>query len=83
VHLVGFVAQELRSKSDAEKISVPFVSEVVLDVKHSQDEDRYYCIAMVNQRIMIVRFVLRNGKIRIIGAGYWRNGVKFYEKKEI
>ena len=32
--------------------------------------------------VISVRFTERNNKIRIIGAGYWRKGVKYYENKE-
>lgn len=52
-----------------------------LNVKHSQHEMRYFCFGKVRDRVMTVRFVMRKSKIRIIGAGYWREGKKFYEKK--
>ena len=55
---------------------------ITKDVKHSQPgEDRYFCFGMVNNKILTVRFVFRNNKIRIIGAGYWREGVQKYEKE--
>ena len=54
---------------------------IVLDLKHSQKEKRYYCIGKVGGGIMTVRFTYRNKSIRIIGAGYWRQGRKLYEKK--
>lgn len=53
---------------------------IFLDVKHSVLEDRYFCLAKVNNRVMNVRFVMRANKIRIIGAGYWRKGVTYYEE---
>lgn len=31
--------------------------------------------------ILTVRFIYRENKIRIIGAGYWRKGKKTYEEK--
>lgn len=31
---------------------------------------------------MTVRFTYRNNKIRIIGAGYWRQGKKVYEENK-
>ena len=53
------------------------------DTKHSTpDETRYYCFGMVDGGLMTVRFTERSGKIRIIGAGYWRKGKKYYAKKE-
>ena len=53
----------------------------LFDEGHSFSEDRYYCIGKVDENILTVRFVIRNGLIRIIGAGYWRKGKKRYEKK--
>ena len=54
----------------------------LFDKGHSQVEDRYFCIGKVNDGILTVRFVFRNGRIRIIGAGYWREGKKIYEEKD-
>jgi uncharacterized DUF497 family protein len=51
------------------------------DEKNSLIEMRMFCVGNVDNRIMTVRFVLRNSKIRIIGAGYWRKGEKFYEER--
>ena len=52
------------------------------DVAHSEHEKRYYCFGKNSEGtgILIVRFTYRNGKIRIIGAGYWRKGKKTYEQ---
>jgi uncharacterized DUF497 family protein len=52
------------------------------DVQHSLVEVRYYCVGEVEGRIITVRFVYREGKIRIIGAGYWRKGRQYYEKEK-
>lgn len=35
----------------------------------------------LDEEILTVRFIYRNNKIRIIGAGYWRKGKKIYEKE--
>jgi len=51
-----------------------------LNEKHSADEMRYYCIGIVGDRVITVRFTIRGSKIRIIGAGFWREGRKIYEK---
>ncbi len=51
-----------------------------LNNKHSADEMRYYCLGIVNNRVMTVRFTVRGSKVRIIGAGYWREGRKIYEQ---
>ena len=47
----------------------------------SQDEKRYYCPGKVGDGILTVRFIHRDFKIRIIGAGYWRKGKKIYEER--
>ncbi|EKD28870.1 MAG: hypothetical protein ACD_79C00182G0015 [uncultured bacterium] len=51
-----------------------------LNEKHSEKEMRYFCLGKVDNRIMTVRFVVRNKKVRIIGAGYWREGRRTYEE---
>ena len=51
------------------------------DLNHSQTEQRYYCFGKVQDYILTVRFTYRENKIRIFGAGYWREGKKIYEKK--
>lgn len=51
------------------------------DSKHSQAEQRFYCIGKIGPAIVTVRFVVRGNHIRIIGAGIWRKGRDFYEKK--
>lgn len=56
---------------------------VIHDTAHSTpNEKRYYCIGLLNGEVMTVRFVYRENKIRIIGAGYWRKGKKIYEKAQ-
>lgn len=52
------------------------------DEKHSENEPRLFCIGKVNNKILTVRFVYSEGKIRIFGAGYWRKGAWYYEKKD-
>ncbi len=54
---------------------------ILEDFKHSEVEKRYYCFGLCNGEILTVRFTERMEKIRIIGAGYWRQGRKHYEKK--
>jgi uncharacterized DUF497 family protein len=55
---------------------------VALDTKHSTaHEKRYFCFGYVNDRIITVRFTFRKNKIRIIGAGCWREGRTKYEEK--
>ncbi len=54
---------------------------ILSDKRHSQNEERFYCVGLVDLCVMTVRFTYRENAIRIIGAGYWRKGRKIYEKK--
>jgi uncharacterized protein len=54
---------------------------ILEDLEHSDNEKRFYCVGIVADGIMTVRFTYRNNKIRIIGAGYWRKGKKIYESE--
>jgi len=55
------------------------------DSKHSSaEEQRYFCYGRVKGNVLTVRFTLRNGKIRVFSAGYWREGrKKYYEKNNL
>ncbi|XHR29324.1 MAG: BrnT family toxin [Chthoniobacteraceae bacterium] len=53
---------------------------IARDQKHSANEIRYFCFGKVNGTVLTVRFTLRNGIIRIFGAGNWRKGRKIYEQ---
>lgn len=55
---------------------------IYIDSKHSEKEKRCFCIGKTEFGILTVRFVYRGHKIRIIGAGYWRKGEKYYEEKD-
>lgn len=54
---------------------------IYIDSRHSNKEQRFFCIGKVGGKILTVRFIHRGGKIRIFGAGYWRKGGKYYEKE--
>lgn len=54
---------------------------ILADEKHSVKEARLFCFGMVKARVLTVRFTMREGVCRIIGAGYWRTGKKIYEKE--
>lgn len=55
---------------------------IALDYKHStKEEKRFFCYGLYNGAIITVRFTWRNQIIRIFGAGYWREGKKFYYEK--
>lgn len=54
---------------------------ILEDKSHFTTEKRYFCIGKTSSGgIATVRFTLRSGHIRIIGAGYWRKGKKLYER---
>lgn len=73
-HGVSFALAALAFNDPARKLSV--------DKKHSRDEDRLFCVGKVGSRILTVRFTMRADRIRIIGAGYWREGRNRYHDKE-
>jgi len=52
------------------------------DPGHSREEDRFFCVGKVAEKILTVSFTYREEGIRIIGAGYWRKGKMIYEKKK-
>ena len=54
---------------------------IAVEESHSEKEERFFCIGIVVKKICTVRFVYRDGLVRIYGAGYWRKGRKFYEEK--
>jgi len=51
------------------------------DIKHSETEPRYFAVGVVDEKILTVRYTLRDSMIRIYGAGYWRKEKKYYEQK--
>jgi uncharacterized DUF497 family protein len=55
---------------------------IKVDTKHSSTEEiRYFCFGKVEHDILTIRFIYRNNKIRIFGAGIWRQGRIVYEKE--
>jgi uncharacterized protein len=56
---------------------------ILTDEAHSRPgERRFFCIGKVGEAIVTVRFTVRSGKIRIFGAGLWREGKRRYEERE-
>jgi uncharacterized DUF497 family protein len=51
------------------------------DTRHSRREQRFFCIGKAGGGILTVRFTVREGAIRIFGAGYWRRGKQIYEQQ--
>ena len=54
---------------------------IAKDLEHSLHEERFFCFGKLGDEILTVRFTIRAGAIRIIGAGFWRKGRKIYEKE--
>jgi uncharacterized DUF497 family protein len=54
---------------------------IIKDKKHSDTENRFFCIGYDGKGIATVRFTMRNENIRIFGAGYWREGRDRYERR--
>ena len=55
---------------------------IYVDAKHSEQENRFFCLGKVEGKVLTVRFTYRDGRIRIIGAGNWRRGKVIYEKNK-
>jgi uncharacterized DUF497 family protein len=72
-HGVGF-AEACTAFEDPNRV-------IVFDTAHSGIEDRWFCYGRIDDRVMTVRFTMRDNVVRIIGAGYWRQWRKFYEEK--
>jgi uncharacterized DUF497 family protein len=53
---------------------------IVHDAKHSEVEERWFCIGKVKDRVLTVRFSYRGNVIRIFGAAEWRKNRNLYEK---
>ena len=56
---------------------------ILTDKRHSHAENRYFCLGRLGGKVLTVRFTYRGDKIRIIGAGFWRKGERYYEKEKI
>lgn len=89
--LGSFVWDESKELANIEKHGVDFLTasrafkdprrKIYIDSKHTEEEERFFCIGKVEGRILTVRFVYRHGKIRVFGAGLWRKGKWYYEKE--
>jgi uncharacterized protein len=86
-----FIWNSEKNKENIEKHGVDFRSAIeafadpsrliAVDESHSEKEERFFCIGNAEKKICTVRFVYRDGLVRIYGAGYWRKGRRFYEEK--
>jgi uncharacterized protein len=87
--IARFEWDEEKDTENQEKHNVPFSLAqyafldpkriIAEDIYHSHEENRFYCIGLVGEGVMTVRFTYRGNIIRIFGAGYWRKGRKIYE----
>jgi uncharacterized DUF497 family protein len=88
----SFIWDPLKELINIRKHGIDFVTaarafkdpkrKVLIDSEHSKSEPKYFCVGKVDSKIITVRFTYRSNKIRIIGAGCWRKGAKYYEEKE-
>ena len=54
---------------------------IVRDKTHStRYEERLFCIGEIERGIVTVRYTQRGERIRIFGAGFWRQGRRIYEE---
>jgi len=80
-----------KDQENQEKHGVPFAMAQIAfadmkrviaeDEGHSTSEPRYFCFGWVDGGILTVRFTYRDEVIRIFGAGYWRKGMRIYERE--
>ena len=87
----SFEWDEGKNRSNQEKHGVSFEMAqeafydphriIVRDLAHEQGENRFFCLGMVDGGVLTVRFTYRRKRIRIYGAGYWRQGKKRYEQE--
>ena len=50
-------------------------------VHSTETEFRYNLVGKVDDRVATVSYTIRNEKIRIISAGFYRKGRRIYEKR--
>ncbi|MFO8063110.1 MAG: BrnT family toxin [Spirochaetia bacterium] len=56
---------------------------ILEDKRHSADEQRFFCIGLVEGLVATVRYTIREDRIRVFGAGYWRVGKRLYYGEEL
>jgi len=88
----SFIWAPVKESTNVRKHGVDFVTaakafrdpgrRIYTDSGHSAKEERFFCLGKVGNRVLTVRFTYRGGKIRVIGAGFWRKGERLYERKQ-
>lgn len=91
-HFGSFVWDTKKETANVRKHGVSFETatrafkdpnrKIYMDEEHVEAEDRLFCLGAVGGRVLTVRFVYREGRIRIYGAGYWRRGRRYYEQAD-
>lgn len=91
-HYGSFIWDTQKEEANIQKHGISFVivanvfkdpkRKIYIDSRHSEKEERFFCIGSIGDKVITVRFTYRGGKIRIFGAGYWRKGRQYYEKKD-
>ena len=89
-HFGSFVWDERKESTNIRKHGVDFETaakafkdpdrKIYTDEGHSVGEERLFCLGKAAGKVLTVRFTYREGKVRIYGAGYWRNGRRYYEQ---
>ena len=85
----SFAWDEDKNRENQEKHGVSFQAAqfafadphllILRDERHSTpEEERFYGVGRIEGGIVTVRFTVRNNKIRIFGAGFWRKYRKRY-----
>jgi uncharacterized protein len=69
-HGVSF-GQAVAAFDDPRRLILP-------DPAHSEREARFFCVGRVGEQVLTVRFTLRSGDIRLIGAAHWRKFTTLY-----
>ena len=92
VHNGSFAWDPEKEAANIRKHGVDFITaakafldaerKICTDERHSVQGERFFCIGKAGRGILTVRFTYRGGLIRIIGAGYWRKGTRYYEKEQ-
>lgn len=90
--MLSFEWDREKERHNIEKHSVDFETatfafldpncRIIFDERHSSRELRFFCFGKVKGAVLTVRFTYQGETLRIIGAGYWRKGRKFYEEKK-
>ena len=91
MHGESFEWDEEKNRSNQEKHGVSFETAqaafddprrvILRDLAHERGEQRFFCLGRVGGGVLTVRFTYRRNRIRIYGAGYWRQGKKRYEQE--